>query len=358
MRTRTTATSASLILSAALLLTSCSSGATTQMWPDAVDPLPALPAGSSFSSSVDDTGPVQDDGSAAFGSLSPDENTPAQRIPQIIERGHVIVGVSQSMNLLGFRDPITGEMAGFEVDLAHEISRDIFGDPNRVDFRYVEGADREQALLNGDVDIAIRSMTQTLARQRNMEFSTPYLAVSPALLTDRNSGITSTADLADKTVCATRNSTSAQYVARDLAHRRLLLAETWPDCLMAMQHDQVDAIFSDSAILSGLRAQDPNTVLIGSAQHTAVYGVAAAAPPRRDTAGLIQQVNSTLERIRSDGTWTRLYQRWLAMLLGPATQPASSYRTDAESATLLQMRKKAQGTGAATTTSTSENRGN
>src|SRR5699024_10786845 len=53
---------------------------------------------------------------------------PAQdRIPEIDERGRIIIGVDQSLNLLGFRDATTGELAGFEVALAQEIARDIFG---------------------------------------------------------------------------------------------------------------------------------------------------------------------------------------------------------------------------------------
>lgn len=330
-----------LALLPVVLLASCSSGASIQQWPDAADPTLALPAGSSFSSSPEDTGISQDDGGTPFGSLAPGDDSAARRVPQIIERGRLVVGVSQSMNQLGFRDPVTGDMAGFEVDIAHEIARDIFGDPDRVDFRYVDGTTRETALRDGDVDIIVRSMTLTRSRQTTVEYSAPYLTSTPKLLVPHGSGITSEKDLSDRTVCATRNSTNAQTVARDISHRRLLLTETWTDCLMAMQHQQVDAIYSDSAILSGLRSQDPNTELIDTGGQSTVYGVGAAAPPRRNTAGLVRQVNATLERIRVDGTWTRLYDRWLAPYMGPAVQPAPSYRSDADSGELDAIRRAA-----------------
>jgi len=32
-------------------------------------------------------------------------------------------------------------------------------------------------------------------------------------------------------------------------------------------------------------------------------------------------VNATLQRLRTDGTWDRLYQHWLAPALGPAAGP-------------------------------------
>ena len=39
------------------------------------------------------------------GSLRPDDRTPEERVPHIIERGHIVVGVDQSQNLLSFRGP-------------------------------------------------------------------------------------------------------------------------------------------------------------------------------------------------------------------------------------------------------------
>lgn len=326
------------LLVPALALGACTSGAGIQQWPDAADPALLLPAGSSFATDADATGPVQDDGGVPFGSLAPDSATTAERVPAIIERGRLIVGVSESMNQLGFRDPVTGDMAGFEVDIAREIARDILGDPTKVHFRYVDGSQREDALRNGDVDIVVRSLTVTRARQSTTEFSAPYLTVTPQLLVNRSSGIRSESQLGELTVCTARNSTSAQTVLGDIPHGRLLLTETWPDCLMAMQHGQVDAIYSDSAVLSGLRAQDPNTQIVGSGTHTDIYGVATAPPTLRDTAGLVRQINSTMERIRVDGTWTRLYDRWLRPYLGDATQPSARYRTDAESTELRKIR--------------------
>lgn len=331
-----------LLLVPALLLGACGASDGVQRWPDAPEPTLALPAGSTYVSG--DAGPVQDDGGVPFGSLAPDDEPASVRVPQIIERGRLIVGVSQSMNRLGFRDPVTGDMAGFEVDIAHEIARDIFGDPGRVDFRYVEGADREDALYDGDVDIVIRSMTVTRTRQATLEFSEPYLTVSPRLLVGRDSGITSETDLSDRTVCTAENTTNAQSVSQDIPHGRLLVTQTWTDCLMAMQHGQVDAIFSDSPVLSGLRAQDPNTELIATDGSSDVYGVAVAPSTVRDTEGLVRQVNATLERMRGDGSWTRSYNRWLAPFMGAAVQPEAEYRSAEESEELRDIRLAASRT--------------
>lgn len=276
-----------------------------------------------------------------LGSLRPDDRPVAARVPAIIERGRLIVGVAQSLNRLGFRDPATGDLAGFEADIAREMARDIFGDPSRIEFRYVESRQREDALDSGEVDMVIRTMSVTAERQDEVEFSLPYLKVSSRLLVQKGSGIDSTSDLANRTVCVTQDSSAANGWGL-LKARRFLQTLTWSDCLMAMQRHQADAIFSDDAILTGLQAQDPTTELVGEDVRTTYYAVATAPPGApRDTAGLAMQVNTTMERITADGTLSTLYRQWMQQYLGAPGALPRVYRTDEQSAELLQRRQAA-----------------
>ncbi|GAA3170859.1 hypothetical protein GCM10020255_059520 [Rhodococcus baikonurensis] len=65
--------------------------------------------------------------------------TPADASPQpptpsldaIRARGRLIVGLDTGSNLMSFRDPATGRLEGFDVDIAREIARDLLGDPRR-----------------------------------------------------------------------------------------------------------------------------------------------------------------------------------------------------------------------------------
>lgn len=183
----------STVLLAACAACSAPSPAMPQ-WPEPQDQANnALPVGAQYvyPGEADGSGSKQQQNKPPFGSLRPDDATPEERIPAIVKRGRVIVGVAQSLNRLGFRDPVTGDLAGFEVDLAREVARDIFGDPSRVEFRYVETRDREEALDQGDVDMIIRTMSITRPRQKQLEFSIPYLKVNPRLLVLDNSEIKS-----------------------------------------------------------------------------------------------------------------------------------------------------------------------
>lgn len=257
-----------------------------------------------------------------YATLAPDNSTPDERIPDIVRRGRIIVGVSSSLNFLGFQDPSSGNLEGFDVSLAREIARDIFGDPERIDFRFLSSAERVDALQHGNVDIVVRTMTIDRERRSKVAFSAPYLHAQARILASTSSPIQSADDLRDATVCVTKDSTfqhNAQVIA---PHSRFLFTNDWSDCLVAMQQHQVQAIISDDSILSGLAAQDSNTHLVDQPYGSSDYAVGIAkSTPGKNTDGLVRQVNSTLMRIRSDGTWQRLYDKWLGNYLGNSGVP-------------------------------------
>ncbi len=265
------------------------------------------------------------------GSLRPDDATPEERIPDIVQRGRIVIGVDQSQNLLSYRDAVTGELRGFEVDLAREIARDIFGDPGRVDFRFVDSADRANSLKNRDVDVVIRTMTVTANRQEEVSFSTPYLTTDSRLLVMNNSAIEGVDQLPGRTVCIADGSTALEKARQHAPESPLLKTRNWADCLVALQQNQANAILSDDTILSGIAAQDPYTRIVGQSMAREDYAVGMALPSEKyDPSGLIRQVNSTIERIRNDGTWWRLYDRWFSPYLSTPGPPPLDYREETE----------------------------
>ena len=72
----------------------------------------------------------------------PDRAQAQGAVAKIKARGRLIVGLDIGSNLFSFRDPITGEITGFDVDIAGEVARDIFGTPSQVEYRILSSADR------------------------------------------------------------------------------------------------------------------------------------------------------------------------------------------------------------------------
>ncbi|WP_239476523.1 glutamate ABC transporter substrate-binding protein [Nocardia arizonensis] len=258
-------------------------------------------------------------------SLRPTGSGTAARGPTldaIRQRGRLIVGLDTGSNLFSFRDPVGGAIVGFDADIAREVARDLLGNAELVEFRSLGSAEREDALQNHTVDIVAKTMTITCERRQRVAFSTEYLRANQRVLAMKDSGITGVADLAGKRVCVVRGTTSLERIRREQPAATLLTVPSWADCLVVLQQRQVDAVSTDDAILAGMAAQDPYTALVGASLSAEPYGIGIP----RDAEDLVRFVNGTLERVRSDGTWIRLYRQWLSILGDAAGPPTPVYQ--------------------------------
>ncbi len=240
---------------------------------------------------------------------------------QIQRRGRLIAGVDQNTLLFAYFNTGDGAIEGFEVDLLHELSRAIFGTPNRIQFRAITTAQRIPAVQNGSVDIVVDATTITCARKQQVDFSTVYYDAQQRLLVPINSTVHGIADLAGKRVCATKGSTSLENIEKLASKAVPVPVAQRTDCLVALQQGTVDAVTSDDTILLGFRAQDPFTKIVGPSISPQPYGMAISkAHPE-----FVRFVNGVLERIRTDGTWRRIYERWLGSLVKSTPVPPTPH---------------------------------
>ncbi|MFC9361428.1 glutamate ABC transporter substrate-binding protein [Rhodococcus sp. NPDC057014] len=253
----------------------------------------------------------------------PGTDTPMPTVDAIRARGRLVVGLDTGSNLMSFRDPASGAIEGFDVDVAREISRDLFGDPDRLDYRILTSANREKALQESMVDIVAKTMTITCDRKERVAFSSEYFEAQQRVLVVKGSPIRSAADLNGKRVCVVRGTTSLTRLQQVAPAAEILTVPMWSDCLVVLQQRQVDAVSTDDTILAGLASQDPYLEIVGDSMGAEPYGVGIT----KANEDLVRFVNRTLERIRGDGTWTRMYDRWLSVL-GPSPAPPSAVYQD------------------------------
>jgi polar amino acid transport system substrate-binding protein len=246
-------------------------------------------------------------------SLRPD-GAGGPSIDRIRARGRLVVGVDQNTYLFGYRDAASGQVVGFDIDVARQVASAIFGDPARIQFVAITAAQRIPFIQNGSVDIVVDTMTINCDRLKQVAFSTDYYDAGQRVLVAKSSTAKGIDDLGGKRVCAAAGSTSITNIAQAKSHPVPVSVADWTDCLVMLQQGQVDAISTDDTILAGMAAQDPNTKLVGDRFTDEPYGVAVS----RSAPDLVRFVNGVLDRMRADGTWAAIYTRWLG---GPAPAP-------------------------------------
>ena len=312
------------LLAAALTAAGCGSSAAPVSV--SVSPVEPWPAGATEVTSAPVAANADCDREASLrpGPLpSPGAMPPGSTMAAIAERGRLIVGVDQNTELFGFRNPSTRELQGFDIDIAREIARAIFGDPDRIQLRVVDASQRESALQSGLVDVVVRTYSITCARKQLVDFSTVYFYANQKILAVKGSGIDSFAALSSKRVCAVSGTTSLSKLFELNPRPKLFGATTWTDCLLMLQQGQVDAISTDDAVLAGLKAQDRlNMEVVGDSIAIEPYGIGV----NQENTDLVRFVNGVLEKIRDDGTWQRLYEARLQELGPSPGPPAARYK--------------------------------
>lgn len=253
-------------------------------------------------------------------SYDPDEgeNEADSQVAAIKKRGRLIAGVSADSHLLGSRNPLNGEIEGFDIDMVRAMAEAIVGDPDRYELRVITAADRIPLLQQGDVDVVVRNMTITCERWQEVAFSSEYYRAGQKVLVRKGSEATSLEDLAGERVCAPNATSSMENLLRLAPEAVPVGADNHTSCLVLFQQGAVDAITGDDTVLAGLAAQDPYAeVPEQEAVTEEPYGIGVSL----DHPDLVRAINAELEEMRSDGRWTTLYNRWLSDSLGEAPDP-------------------------------------
>jgi len=287
-------------------------------------PLPAKPKASPTSSSPQAPAATCNNATQSYEPLpslpSRGEITDAT-MRKIIQRGYLIVGVSADTYLFGARDPFTGQISGFDIDIARAVAEAIWGTANgHVQLRVITAPDRIPLLQDRSLDMVARNMTMTCGRWKDIGFSAEYYRSGQKVLVGKatpNAANLSLADLKDKRVCAPTGTTSLTKL-QSVKGPVVVTAPNHTGCLVLFQQGKADAITGDDTVLAGLAAQDPNTIVTKAKAITAEpYGVGV----NKDDVYLARYINRVLANMESDGRWKAIYDKWLAGPLGPTSGP-------------------------------------
>ena len=310
---------AALLAAATLLLTAACGYAPTEV-PDPPEPVAAT-------SGTPAAAPTCDDATTSYAPPDPmpgpGEFPSGSHMRLIEDRGRLIVGVSADSLMLGARNPLSGEIEGFDIDMARAVAEAILGDPDRIQLRVITAGDRIPVLENDMVDIVVRNMTMTCGRWEQIAFSAEYYHSGQKILVRQGSDITGLETLAGHRVCAPNATSSMDNLIQHAPDAEPVGAANHTGCLVLFQRGAVDAITGDDTVLAGLAAQDPYAVVLEEdAFSEEPYGIGVP----QDSPELAAFINGVLEQMREDGRWDEAYDRWLAPHLGAGSgQPTPVY---------------------------------
>ena len=266
------------------------------------------------SGSPGDSGDSTDSGSSDSGSSSSAnpwtvatdvtlEGSPT--FDKMMADGKVVIGVKEDQPGLGYYDATTNERSGFDVDIARWIAASLGFDEADIEFKAIPSANREQEIVNGNIDYYVGTYSINDKRKEQIDFAGPYFITGQGLLVAADSDIKSEKDLnADTIVCSATGSTPIQNIKANFPEVETKEYDLYSLCVQDLIDGKVQAVTTDQAILIGYAAKDPDLIkVVGEPFSVEKYGIGLA---KGDDA-LREHINTLL----TDGgdTWQAIFDK-------------------------------------------------
>lgn len=222
-------------------------------------------------------------------------------------RGRFVAGVGFGIPGMGYKNPRTGEIEGFEADLARAIAEKLLGARDRIDFVQVTDEERVPALRHDLVDMVVSQLTITPDRLEQVDFSIPYYVSREAIFVRAGSDIKGFDDLKGKSIVATASSVSLRRMRAARPDAKLMAKPSIAGCLEAVAKGEADAVSNDLINLmlmqknSG-RPDQYEIIDIGDQFDEKLFGVAV----KKGSASLVDLLNRAIESLKASGEIDRL----------------------------------------------------
>lgn len=183
------------------------------------------------------------------------------RLQVIKERGRLIVGTGSTNPPWHFEDA-NGKLQGMDIDMARLLAKNLFDDPEKVEF-VLQGSDaRIPSLITDKVDIVVQWMTVTAGRAQQVEFTVPYYREGVSLMLLARGGKFKNFDElkaagAGVTVGGMQNVFLEEWVRKALPQAKVDAFESPDAVLQALNARRIDAYMSDQSAMRWLMQQAP-----------------------------------------------------------------------------------------------------
>ena len=238
--------------------------------------------------------------------------------------GVLRVGTEGVYAPFSYHDPVTGQLTGYDVDVARAVGERL-GVP--VEFVETPWDSIFAALEANRFDVVANQVTITPERQQLYDLSDPY-AIGEGVIVTRaeDDSITSLDDLRGRTAAQSTTSNWAQ-VARD-AGARVEAVEGLTQAMALLSQGRVDVVVNDSLSIYAYLAEtnDSAVRIAANTGEKSEQGFAA-----RKNSGMLPELNRAIEELKADGTLAEISQKYLrANASGgqesPQAQPRSTWQ--------------------------------
>lgn len=223
---------------------------------------------------------------------------------EIIKKSGILrVGTDATYLPFEIRDPRSGELIGFDIDLMKEICEHLQIKP---EFHVVSFDGIIAGLKTKKYDAIISAMTITEERSKEVSFSIPYYLAGQSIAVHvENDTIRGLEDLKGKKI-GVQLGTTGEIEARKIKDAKVVPYEDINTAFIDLANKNLDAVINDIPTTRAIVGAKKNLKIVGDMLTKEYYGIAV----RKEDVTLLQQINRALEDIIKDGTLDKLKKKW------------------------------------------------
>jgi L-cystine transport system substrate-binding protein/L-cystine transport system permease protein len=218
--------------------------------------------------------------------------------------GVLRVGTEGVYSPFSYHDPASGELVGYDVDVARAVAEKL---GLKVEFVETPWDAIFAALESGRFDVVANEVTISDERKQKYDLSKPYSVGEGVIVTRADDdSVKSLDDIKGKLAGETATSNWAQ-VARDHG-ARVEAVEGFTQAIKLLNQGRVDVVINDSIAVYAYLAEtgDTSVKIAGTTGEKSEQGFAA-----RKNSGLLPDLNKALDEVRSDGTLAAISKKYL-----------------------------------------------
>lgn len=218
--------------------------------------------------------------------------------------GVLRVGTEGVYSPFSYHDPATGELVGYDVDVAKAVAAKV---GVRVEFVETPWDSIFAALEANRFDVVANEVTINAERKARYDLSVPYSVGEGVIVTRADDqAVKSLDDIKGKVAGETATSNWAQ-VARDHG-AKVEVVEGFTQAIKLLNQGRVDVVINDSIPVYAYLAEtgDKSVKIAANTGEKSEQGFAA-----RKNSGLLPDLNKALDALRADGTLASISQKYL-----------------------------------------------
>ena len=196
-----------------------------------------------------------------------------------------------------------GKRTGFDIELTEALAAAM---GRKIEWIDIDFKGLIPALVSKRADLAMSAIYITDERRKVVDFSDSYFAGGLVVLTTRAGPIKSLKDLDGKKVSVQVGTKSVGYLKDNFPKVERIEVEKNQEMFNLVEIGRADAAVTGKPAAKIFAQAKPALYVLADQLTTEDYGIAI----RKDTPELRDAVNAALRKIRADGTYDKLVQKW------------------------------------------------